>query len=65
MDGRDRIVLGGGIMNEDYIIDYLKKELYDRLIPCYQEVKIIPAQLGNRAGLMGARYLTEKLLTEG
>lgn len=59
------IVLGGGIMNEDYIIDYLKKELYDRLIPCYQEVQIIPAQLGNRAGLMGARYLTEKLLTEG
>lgn len=51
------IILGGGIMEQDYIIDYIKKEIKNYIMPSYQDVKITQALLGNDAGLLGASLL--------
>ncbi len=56
-----RVILGGGIMNEGYITDKLRKEINNYIMPSYSNVEIRPAFLGNRAGLLGAAYLAGKL----
>ncbi len=48
------IVLGGGIMNEDYILKTINGKIYGYLNPGHLGVKIVKADLGNRAGLLGA-----------
>ncbi|MEG0839489.1 MAG: ROK family protein [Hydrogenoanaerobacterium sp.] len=55
------LVLGGGIMNEPYIIDELRKKLPACTMPSYHNVSIKNAELKNNAGLWGAAYLAEKL----
>lgn len=50
----ERLVLGGGIMKEPYLLPRLRQALDDRLMPSYRDVALVPAQLGNTAGLMGA-----------
>ena len=55
------IVLGGGILNEDYIIDLIDRKIYNRLMENFRNVKIVRAKLGNRAGLYGASYAASKL----
>lgn len=52
------IVLGGGIMEQEYIIRYINKEVSKYIMPSYSHVKIMSAQLGNNAGLLGASMLT-------
>lgn len=54
------VVLGGGIMNEDYIMAQLTKRLYPRLMSSYRGVKLAQAQRGNQAGLLGAAWLAFK-----
>jgi predicted NBD/HSP70 family sugar kinase len=54
------IVLGGGIMNESYIIERIKYSLNNYIMPSYTNVKISQALLGNRAGLLGAAYLAQR-----
>ena len=49
----ERIVLGGGIMKEPYLLPRLKQALDARLMPSYRDIALVPAQLGNTAGLMG------------
>lgn len=51
------VVLGGGIMNEPYIIEQLNKRLYPRLMSSYRGVKLVQAKRGNQAGLLGAAWL--------
>ncbi len=48
------VVLGGGIMNENYIINRINNKIYGYLNPGHREVKIVKAALGNQAGLLGA-----------
>ena len=55
------IVLGGGIMNEDYIIEIIDRKIYTRLMDNFKNVKIVRPKLGNDAGMIGAAYEASKL----
>ena len=55
------IVLGGGIMNEDYIIDLIDRKIYNRLMPNYRNVNIVRSRLGNDAALLGVAYLAANI----
>ena len=55
------IVLGGGIMNEDYIIDLIDRKIYSKLMDNYKNVNIVRAKNGNKSGLLGAAYEASKL----
>ena len=51
-----KIILGGGIMNEDYIIDLIDRKIYSKLMDSYKEVDIVRSKLGNKAGILGAAW---------
>ena len=53
----DSVILGGGIMNESYIIQEIRKRIPSLLIPSLKDVSILQASLGNSAGLLGAYSL--------
>lgn len=55
------LVLGGGIMNEEYIIELIDRKIYKQLMDNYRKVNIVKAELGNNAGLLGAAYAASKL----
>lgn len=55
------IVIGGGIMNEDYIIELIDRKIYSRLMDNFKNVKIVRPKLGNDAGMIGAAYEAAKL----
>lgn len=48
------IILGGGVMKEKYLTDEIERKLKDSVMPGYKDVRVLPASLGNKAGLMGA-----------
>lgn len=48
------IILGGGIMQEQYILEQLQQKFYPQLMESYRGVKLKCAELGNKAGLLGA-----------
>ena len=50
------IILGGGIMNEEYIINSINAKLPSRLMESFRNVKIKRATLGNKASMIGASY---------
>lgn len=50
------IVLGGGIMNEDYIINEINCRIQGRLMQSFRNVKIVNSDLGNTAGMLGVAY---------
>lgn len=56
------IILGGGIMSEDLLVGHIKEKLYSRLGDNYKCVRIEKAKLCNKAGMLGAAYLANKLL---
>ncbi len=56
------IVLGGGIMNEQYIIDRVNRLLQERIMPSYRCVEVKHAKLGNNAGLYGMLATVEQKL---
>lgn len=55
------IILGGGIMNQPYILNSINSKIKDRLMHVFQDVQITSAQLGNLAGVYGMRAIAEKL----
>ncbi|MDE5604842.1 MAG: ROK family protein [Eubacterium sp.] len=55
------IVLGGGIMNEKYIIDLIDRKIYKQLMNSFGKVNIVNTKLGNDAGLLGAAYEASKI----
>ena len=55
------IILGGGIMRQQYIVEKIREVLYDNIIPSYRNVVIRQAELGNTAGLLGAAMLAKEL----
>lgn len=50
------IVLGGGIMNEDYIVNSINEKIQSKLMPSFRNVKIVNSDLGNGAGMLGVAY---------
>ncbi len=56
------IVMGGGIMAEDLIIEHVREKLYAQLEPNYIHVKVEKAQLRNKAGMLGAAWLASERL---
>lgn len=47
------IVLGGGIMNEDYVIDLIDRKIYNLLMENFRDVNIVRSKLGSNAALLG------------
>ena len=56
------IVLGGGVMAQPYILKEVKQKASARIMSSFRNVELRQAELGNRAGLMGAAYLAGALL---
>lgn len=55
------IVIGGGIMNEDYIIELIDRKIYSRLMKSFKNVRIERSQKGNDSALLGVSYEASKL----
>lgn len=51
------VILGGGIMEQPYVLEQIRERLYPNIIPSFRKVKIEKAALGNRAGMLGAAVL--------
>lgn len=55
------VVLGGGIMEEPSVPEAIRALLPSLLMPSYRDTPVRRAVLGNRAGLLGAALLAERL----
>ena len=53
------VILGGGVMSQTYIIEEIRKKLGKQIMPSFRDVVILPAQLKNTAGLLGAGKCAE------
>lgn len=53
------IILGGGIMNEKYIVDTIKEKIASKDFHSFKSVEIKNAMLGNKAGMLGAAHLAK------
>lgn len=51
------VILGGGVMEQPYILEQVRGRTADRIMDSFKNVELKPAALGNRAGLMGASWL--------
>lgn len=58
------IVLGGGVMEQPYILKELEEKTKSRIMDSFCNVELKKAELGNRAGLMGASWLAVQRLKE-
>ena len=56
------IVLGGGIMSEELLLEHIREKVNAQLEDNYKHVRIEKAQLRNKAGMMGAAYLASEKL---
>lgn len=48
------MVLGGGVMEQPYVIEQIQRKLEISVMKSFRGVRVVPAELGNRAGLLGA-----------
>ncbi len=55
------IVIGGGIMNEGYIIDLIDRKIYNMLMENFRGVNIVRSKLGSDAALLGVAAEAAKL----
>lgn len=51
------VILGGGIMEQPYVFEGAKAMTEHFLVPGFRSIRILPAKLGNMAGLYGAYSL--------
>ena len=51
------VILGGGIMEQPYILNQVKEKLFCNIMPSFGHVNIKKAKLGNHAGMLGAAML--------
>lgn len=58
------IILGGGIMSEPFIPKWLNDHIREYVMNSYRDVKILPAMLGNTAGLQGMIYLVNNKIVK-
>ena len=56
------IILGGGIMVQPLIMKKIEEKKSRFIMPSFAHVNLIPASLGNNAGLLGAYYLATQNL---
>lgn len=56
------IVLGGGIMQNEALVEKIRRCVMTQLMPGFETVQLKPAVLGNRAGMIGAALLVEQAL---
>ncbi|MGL6202103.1 MAG: ROK family protein [Lachnospiraceae bacterium] len=56
------IVLGGGIMQEPYVLEELPPLVRKNLMPSYRQTKLLPAKLRNTAGMLGMYYMVKHVL---
>lgn len=56
-----RIILGGGVMAQEYVLREINGKVKKQIAPSLQKVEIVSAKLGNTAGMMGAVSLAEKI----
>src|SRR5699024_11767433 len=49
-----RIIVGGGIMEQDVLIHMIQERIDDMIFNSFKEVSILKASLGNKAGMLGA-----------
>lgn len=54
------IVLGGGVMEQPYVIGETRKRLSSHIMSSFRNVEIVSAELGNRAGMLGAAREAQK-----
>ena len=54
------IVLGGGIMEQTYVVQEVREKLEGQIMSSFRQVKIVQAQLGNLAGMLGAAKAAQK-----
>lgn len=48
------IILGGGVMEQPYVLTQVREKLYENIMSSFRHVKIAKAELGNQAGMLGA-----------
>ncbi len=58
------IIMGGGVMAQNYVINRVKMQIFKNVYPQTRGVCLHQAKLGNRAGLVGAAYMAQKLLEQ-
>lgn len=51
------LILGGGVMEQPYVLEQVQAKLYRNIMPSFRHVKLRRAELGNRAGMLGASVL--------
>lgn len=51
------IILGGGVMEQEVIVEKINAKVTGYILPAFNDVKIISATLGNKAGILGAASL--------
>ncbi len=56
------IVLGGGVMAQDYILGQVREKALRQVMSSFRQMEIRKARLGNQAGLWGAASLAEEAL---
>ncbi len=56
------IVLGGGVMEQEYVVGRVKELLREHIMPSFWNVEIVSAKLGNTAGMLGAAKEVQKLM---
>lgn len=55
------IVLGGGIMNENYVIDLIDRKIYNLLMENFKDVNIVRSKLGSDSALLGVASEAAKM----
>ena len=51
------VILGGGVMSQEYVRQEINRKVKHQLPPLLRDTAIVPAGLGNTAGMLGAAYL--------
>ncbi len=52
------VILGGGILEQSYILDRLNNIVYENIMESFKNVELKKALLGNNAGMLGALHLS-------
>ena len=52
-------ILGGGVMEQPYVLQQVQEKLYQNLMSSFRHVELKRAELGNHAGMLGAAVLEE------
>lgn len=61
----DRIALGGGVMAQRYVYEEVQRKTIDRVESNFKNTKLVPTELGNQAGLVGAAHRAMAMKQQG